>query len=95
MSASTSAPLPRWKTSVLAWLAIYPTITLVGAALQPLTVGLAWPVRTLVMTLLVVPLMVYIATPAVFRLAALVAPQWMTGTPVPTSSPRTPDRTTP
>ena len=94
MSAPARLALPRWKTAVLTWLAIYPTITLVGAALQPFTAELAWPLRTFVITLLLVPLMVYAVVPAVFRLAAVVAPQWIAATPIAaTSTAASADRT--
>jgi antibiotic biosynthesis monooxygenase (ABM) superfamily enzyme len=61
---------PRWKTAVVVWLAIYPSITLllwlVGPAIQ------GWPLalRTLVITVGVVPLMVYLLVPAAQRLLA-------------------------
>jgi antibiotic biosynthesis monooxygenase (ABM) superfamily enzyme len=61
---------PRWKTAVVVWLAIYPSITLIlwltGPTMQ------SWPlaVRTLVVTLGVVPLMVFVLIPAFQRLMA-------------------------
>jgi antibiotic biosynthesis monooxygenase (ABM) superfamily enzyme len=61
---------PRWKTAVVVWLAIYPSITLIlwlaGPEMQ------SWPlaVRTLVVTLGVVPLMVFVLIPAFQRLLA-------------------------
>jgi uncharacterized protein len=67
---SRRAMPPRWKTAVVVWLAIYPSITLilwlVGPKMQ------TWPlaVRTLVITLGVVPAMVYVLVPAFQRLLA-------------------------
>ena len=61
---------PRWKTAVVVWLAIYPALTLVlaliGSAVQP------WPLplRTLVTTAVLVPLMVYVLIPTIQRLLA-------------------------
>jgi antibiotic biosynthesis monooxygenase (ABM) superfamily enzyme len=61
---------PRWKTAVVVWLAIYPSITfiqwLVGPKIQ------AWPlaVRTLALTVALVPLMVYLLIPGFQRLLA-------------------------
>jgi antibiotic biosynthesis monooxygenase (ABM) superfamily enzyme len=58
----------RWKTAVVVWVAIYPSITLVlwlaGPEMQ------SWPlaVRTLVTTALVVPLMVFVLLPILQRL---------------------------
>jgi antibiotic biosynthesis monooxygenase (ABM) superfamily enzyme len=68
--ASPPAMPPRWKTAVVVWLAIYPSITLIlwltGPTMQ------SWPlaVRTLVVTLGVVPLMVFVLIPAFQRLMA-------------------------
>ena len=49
-----SAPTaPRYKLAVITWMAVYPTITLVLAAMQSLGLGdLALPFRTLLATLL-------------------------------------------
>jgi antibiotic biosynthesis monooxygenase (ABM) superfamily enzyme len=69
-AAARPAMPPRWKTAVVVWLAIYPSITLVlwvaGPTMQ------SWPlaVRTLVITVVVVPLMVYLLLPGVQRLVA-------------------------
>jgi antibiotic biosynthesis monooxygenase (ABM) superfamily enzyme len=65
---SPPAAPPRWKTAVLVWLAIYPSLTvilwLVGPAIRD------WPValRTLLLTIVLVPLMVYVLLPALHRL---------------------------
>ena len=59
---------PRWKTAFVVWVAIYPSITLVlwlaGPRMQ------SWPlaVRTLAITALVVPLMVYLLLPVLQHL---------------------------
>jgi antibiotic biosynthesis monooxygenase (ABM) superfamily enzyme len=59
---------PRWKTAVLVWVAIYPSITLVlwlaGPRIQ------SWPlaVRTLAITAFVVPLMAFLLLPVLQRL---------------------------
>jgi antibiotic biosynthesis monooxygenase (ABM) superfamily enzyme len=58
---------PRWKTAVVVWLAIYPSITFVlwlaGLKIQ------SWPlaVRTLAITAVVVPLMVFLLLPGLQR----------------------------
>jgi antibiotic biosynthesis monooxygenase (ABM) superfamily enzyme len=58
-------PPKKWKMAVLIWVAIYPTITLLFflmgehfATINPL------PLRTLVITIMVVPLMVFLIIPA-------------------------------
>ena len=59
---------PRWKFAVVVWLAIYPSLTLilwlVGPAIRD------WPValRTLGLTLVLVPLMVFLLIPGLQRL---------------------------
>jgi antibiotic biosynthesis monooxygenase (ABM) superfamily enzyme len=66
---------PRWKTAVVVWLAIYPVLTLVlwlaGPAIRD------WPValRTLALTVVIVPLMVYVLIPGLQRLFA----PWLRG----------------
>lgn len=54
---------PRYKQAIVVWLAIYPTITLIlmiaGPALEPLPL----PLRTLVLTLVLVPLMTFVLVP--------------------------------
>jgi antibiotic biosynthesis monooxygenase (ABM) superfamily enzyme len=59
---------PRWKTAVVVWLAIYPTITLVLWLAGPSIAS--WPLglRTLAITVVVVPLMVYVLIPVFQRL---------------------------
>lgn len=54
---------PRWRTALLTWLAIYPTITIVGAAAAPLTSHLPWALRSFVLTVIMVPLVVYVTGP--------------------------------
>lgn len=58
----------KWKMAILVWIAIYPTITLLFAvfgkhfdAITPL------PLRTLVVTLIVVPFMVFSIMPLLQR----------------------------
>jgi antibiotic biosynthesis monooxygenase (ABM) superfamily enzyme len=58
---------PRWKTAVLIWLAIYPTITLVLWLAGPRIAGWPLALRTLAITAVVVPLMVYVLMPAFQR----------------------------
>jgi antibiotic biosynthesis monooxygenase (ABM) superfamily enzyme len=66
---------PRWKTAVVVWLAIYPCVTLVLWLLGPKIQS--WPLvlRTLTITVLVVPLMVFVLIPAIQRLMA----PWLRG----------------
>ena len=59
---------PRWKTAIVVWLAIYPTITLVLWLAGPRIAGWPLALRTLAITAVVVPLMVYLLMPAFQRL---------------------------
>ncbi|MCC6582161.1 MAG: hypothetical protein IT271_00515 [Chitinophagales bacterium] len=61
---------PRWKFAVMVWIAIYPSITLVSLILSPVLIKLPIPLRTLVLTLILVPLMVFIIMPFLQKLLA-------------------------
>lgn len=59
---------PRWKFAVVVWLAIYPLVTLFFGlfggqimAINPL------PLRTFIITLVLVPLMVFVLIPLLQR----------------------------
>jgi uncharacterized protein len=51
-------PVPRWKTAVMIWMGIYPTITTVFWLLSPIIAPFPIPLKTLCVTLIVVPTMV-------------------------------------
>ncbi len=60
---------PRYKIAVLTWIALYPTITFFSwllTLLRPFDPPL--PLRTLVLTALLVPAMVFVLMPALTRL---------------------------
>ncbi len=63
-------PPPRWKTAVLIWVAIYPSITLLFLLFGDLLLQLPVPLRTLVLTGVLVPLMVFVLLPLLQRLFA-------------------------
>jgi antibiotic biosynthesis monooxygenase (ABM) superfamily enzyme len=69
-AAGRPAMPPRWKTAVVVWLAIYPSITLILWLLGPTIQGLPLAVRTLVITVPLVPLMTFVVVPVVQRLLA-------------------------
>lgn len=60
-------PLSRHQTALLTWAVAYPLITSLLLVLEPLVGGLALPLRTFVLTALMVPVMVYWAVPAAIR----------------------------
>ncbi|MGF6822012.1 antibiotic biosynthesis monooxygenase (ABM) superfamily enzyme [Microbacterium sp. ZKA21] len=66
MSAPT-APVSVHVRALITWIAIFPLVTIGLYALAPLTEG--WPValRALVLTLVVVPLSVYVVVPQLLR----------------------------
>jgi uncharacterized protein len=59
---------PRWKTAVLVWLAIYPSITFLLWLAGPRIAGWPLALRTLALTAVLVPLMVFLLLPAIQRL---------------------------
>jgi antibiotic biosynthesis monooxygenase (ABM) superfamily enzyme len=68
-AAQPAAP-PRWKTAVVVWLAIYPSITFVLWLVGPTIQGWPLAVRTLGLTVVVVPLMTFVLIPGIQRLLA-------------------------
>lgn len=56
-------PPPRWKTAVMVWIAIYPSITLLLWLAGPLLMRLPLMLRTLVLTGILVPLLVFALLP--------------------------------
>ncbi|WP_460796224.1 hypothetical protein [Microbacterium sp. GXF0217] len=62
------APVSVHVRAVITWLAIFPLVTIGLYALAPFTEG--WPVvlRALVLTVVVVPLSVYLVVPQLLRL---------------------------
>jgi antibiotic biosynthesis monooxygenase (ABM) superfamily enzyme len=62
-------PPKKWKMAIVIWLAIYPLITLVfflfGKQISQIEI---LPLRTLIMTLVLVPTMVFILMPTIMKL---------------------------
>jgi uncharacterized protein len=67
--------VPRYKTAAITWLAIYPTFTLILELFGDTSSKLALPLRTLVITAILVPVAVYALVPALRHLFA----GWLTG----------------
>jgi antibiotic biosynthesis monooxygenase (ABM) superfamily enzyme len=61
---------PRWKFAVVVWLAIYPALTLLLWAVGPEIRGWPLALRTLVLTVVLVPMMVFVLLPALQRVLA-------------------------
>lgn len=56
-------PPKKWKFALMVWMAIYPAITLLSYAIGDALKALPIPARTLIMTGILVPLMVYLLLP--------------------------------
>lgn len=69
-------PPPKYKMAVVIWLTIYPAITLVLYLLGPSLSHLPLPLRTLALTIIVVPLMVFVLLPRMMKLFN----RWLYGT---------------
>ncbi|MEI6019943.1 MAG: hypothetical protein WCR21_02350 [Bacteroidota bacterium] len=53
----------KWKFALLVWCFIYPSITILSMTVLPLLTALVPPLRTLVMSLILVPIMAYFYIP--------------------------------
>ena len=63
-------PPKKWKVAVVIWLAIYPLITIIFEVFKPLMMIEFLPLRTLLITVVVVPIMVFIILPTLQKLLA-------------------------
>ena len=54
---------PKWKFAVMVWIAIYPMITTLQYALGAQMKDMPIPLRSLIMTLILVPMMVFVMLP--------------------------------
>jgi antibiotic biosynthesis monooxygenase (ABM) superfamily enzyme len=62
-----TGPPPRHRFALLVWIAIYPTITLLLELGGPLMNDWPLPLRTLALTAVAVPLMVFVLLPTLQR----------------------------
>jgi antibiotic biosynthesis monooxygenase (ABM) superfamily enzyme len=68
-------PPKKWKMAILIWVAIYPTITLIFALFGKYLMQInPLPLRTLAITLIIVPLMVFVLLPTLQKLFG----KWLT-----------------
>jgi antibiotic biosynthesis monooxygenase (ABM) superfamily enzyme len=68
MTSPKTNPPKRWKLAILVWLVIYPTLLLLNYVLMPLMTNFALPLKALVMSLILVPFMVFVALPQLQRI---------------------------
>ncbi len=59
---------PKWKFAVMVWLAIYPTITFVSYLIGDVIKEWPLPFKTLLMTGILVPTMVFVLLPILRKL---------------------------
>lgn len=70
-------PIPRYKLAVVVWIAIYPTITLIQWLVGPALATVPLPLRTFLLTIVLVPLMVFVLIPVLTRALGF----WLTPNP--------------
>lgn len=61
---------PKYKLALLIWIAIYPTINLLFWVLGDTLNSLPMYIRTLVLTVILVPVMVFLLLPALTKIFA-------------------------
>jgi uncharacterized protein len=66
-TASPSAGPARYKTVFITWLAVYPTLTLLLELFGDDLSKLALPLRTLVISAVLVPVAIYVVVPLLHR----------------------------
>lgn len=62
--------MSRWRLALVTWAVVWPLITGLLAALDPFVGGLPTPLRTLILSGLMVPIMSYAAMPLALRALA-------------------------
>jgi antibiotic biosynthesis monooxygenase (ABM) superfamily enzyme len=59
---------PRYKLALVTWIGVYPVITVLLAVLGPVTATWPLPLRTLVLTAVMVPTLIWVVMPMLTRL---------------------------
>ena len=59
----SNKPPKKWKTAILIWLAIYPLITIITFLFGDWLLKIPLVFRTLLLTLVAVPTMIYVIVP--------------------------------
>lgn len=59
---------PKYKTAVIIWIAIYPTINIIFLLFGEILNSLPIFLRTLILTIVLVPLMVFVLIPTLNKL---------------------------
>lgn len=53
----------KWKFALLVWIFIYPAITIISLTVLPMLIDFPSPVKTLVVSLILVPIMAFLYIP--------------------------------
>ena len=64
----TPAPPARYKLALVTWIGVYPVITILLTVLGPGTVTWPLPLRTLLLTAVMVPTLTWVVIPTLTRL---------------------------
>jgi antibiotic biosynthesis monooxygenase (ABM) superfamily enzyme len=64
---SHPSPPKKWKFALLVWCFIYPAITFLSVTIVPLLSDFPGPLRTLVLSLILVPVMAFFYIPFINR----------------------------
>ncbi|MEU0313356.1 hypothetical protein [Nocardioides sp. NPDC006273] len=75
MKTSTTTPLPRMQQALMIWLGVFPTLALLDLVLGGVLEPLPSLVRTLVLTGLTVPIVVYLVLPRIQQARAALVRQ--------------------
>ena len=71
MNTRRHRPRGRSRLVLLTWVGVYPVLTGIAWALEPVLIELPVPIRTLLMSALMVPIMVYGVMPLIHRFSNL------------------------
>ena len=63
-------PPPRYKMATLTWIAIFPLVNIINLLLEPILKPFPPLLRSLILTLILVPLMTYVVMPRITRIFA-------------------------
>ncbi|MEM7703321.1 MAG: hypothetical protein AAF251_15395 [Pseudomonadota bacterium] len=72
----------RARLALVTWTGVYPVLTLIALALEPVLSGEPVMLRTLIMSALMVPVMVFIVMPTASRAVG----DWIDGAPSPSGT---------
>lgn len=79
----------RVRLALVTWTGVYPVLTLIALALEPVLTGQPVMLRTLIMSALMVPVMVFVVMPTASRAFG----DWIDGATSPSTTPSAAKRT--